>query len=162
MPERSRGGSQVLEAIEIQQHRVNSDAFELFGGRDVGAGIVEHHQIRVARRDGFDVGRNSVANARHGERCGRVVAPGSPADNAITGPDVEEDFRERGKQRNDTMRRHSIVPTCRRVTCNKYEKSCEEPSLHHPSREGLDWWRERRRLLASGYATRLPRFPQWL
>jgi hypothetical protein len=42
-------------------------------------------------------------------------------------------------QRDDAVRRRSIVSTCRRVTC-KYgdEKNDGESSQHHPSREGTN------------------------
>src|SRR5207237_8392450 len=103
----------------------------------------------------------SAADAGYRPHGRRVVAPGSPADNAITGPDVEEDFRERGKQGNDTLGRPTVRPSGRRGAAGKDENRKQE-TTHHPSREGFDWWRERRRLLASGYAIRLPRFPQWL
>src|SRR5690349_6958628 len=60
------------------------------------------------------------------------------------------------------MRRRGVVPTCRRVTCSEDENSQEKLAQHHPSREGTDWWRERRRLLAPGDRDRPSReLTQW-
>ena len=149
-PECSRGRSQVFQPIQIDEDRANADALELLGRGDVDARVVKQDEIGMPRRHGLHVRRQTFSDAGDAQRCGRVITPLRTADDLIACPDREQDFGKRGKQRDDALRRGSVVPTCRRATCEYEEYSNGEPSQHHPSREGTDWWRERRRLLASG------------
>src|SRR5204863_4623571 len=86
----------------------------------------------------FVIGRQPFTHARHLQRFRRVVAPLRPADGLITGAYCKKDFGERRKQRDDPLRRRSIVPTCRRVAGRNEEYGDEESSQHHPSREGTN------------------------
>ena len=132
----------ILQAVQVDQHCADAEPLELFRRRDVGTGVVEHHEIRLARGHGFDVRRQPFADARHRERGRRVVAPLRAADEPIARADGEQDFGERWEERNDAACRCCLVPTCRRVTCTNEEYRNGDASKHHPSREGTDWWRE--------------------
>jgi len=98
---------QVLEQVEIEEDRPDAEPLQLLRGRDVLAGAVEHDEIRPACGYRFDVGGHAVADIRHGERLGWVVAPGRAAHEPVTRADREEQFGERWKQRDDPLRRRS-------------------------------------------------------
>src|ERR1043166_6791519 len=113
-----------------------------------------------ARQHGLDVRRHAVAHTRHGQRGGRVITPLGPPDDPIAGSDVEQDFGERRKQRDDPLGRPDGLAVGWFASTNE-ENGEKKSAQHHPSHEGTDRWRERRRLLTSGRAARLPGSPQW-
>src|SRR3989442_13616853 len=69
-------GPELLEPIEIEEHRPDAEPLELLRRGDVRTGAVQHDEIRMPRPHRLDAGRHAVAAARHGRRLGRIVAPG--------------------------------------------------------------------------------------
>src|SRR2546430_12062875 len=100
-PEAPGRRTQLLEQVEVEQHRPDAEPFELFGGGQVRTGPVEHDEIRPPGGYRLDARRHAVADARHGEHLGWIVAPGGATHEPVARADREEDLGERGKERHD-------------------------------------------------------------
>ena len=95
----------VLEQILAQDDGGNADALELPRRRLVQGGGVEHHEVRVVRGDGFDVGVEPVADDGDAERRRGIPAPGRATHDAVAGADGEEQLGGRRGEGDDAPRR---------------------------------------------------------
>src|SRR5881396_1174476 len=133
-PQGPRCRTEIFQPVEIEQYRANPDALELLRGRDVGPGVVQDDQIGLPCGHRLDVRRHPVADAGHGERRGRIVAPCGTTHETITSTDGKQDLGERGKQGHDALSRPAVRPSGRPMTAEKNEENNAETSKHHPSR----------------------------
>ena len=96
----------VTEGIGVQAERRDAEPAQASGDLGVLRGVVEDDEVRTAREDGFDVGRDAVAQVGHFGGGGRIVAPGGPADDGGAGADGEEQLGRGGNERDDATRGH--------------------------------------------------------
>src|SRR5205823_653229 len=87
--------AQLLEQVEVEEHRRDAEPLELLCRRDVRTRPVEDDEIRPPGGYGLDARRYSVADAGHGERLGRIVTPSRAAHEPVARADRKEDLRER-------------------------------------------------------------------
>ena len=78
------------------------------GGLGVASRVVEEDQVGSSGEHRLEVGADPVAQVAHRFRGRRVVAPGRPTDDRVTGADGEEQLGCGGNQRGDSAgrRRH--------------------------------------------------------
>ena len=74
-------------------------------GLRVASRVVQENQVGSGGENRLEVGADPVAEVGHRFRGRRIVAPGRPTDDRVTGADGEEELGCGGDQRCDSARR---------------------------------------------------------